>query len=142
MKNCYLLYGNENYIKDKKLKSIEAHTVDEANKLMNYNVFEGKTCNVGNLIDECETLPFLSEKKCIVVKNSQLFKTGRKDDTDKLATWIPNLPEYATLIFLENDIDRRNKLYKTISKIAVIEICECPNESGVRKIIEEIYGDD
>lgn len=122
IERCYLVHGEEEWIKNNLIKDIKAKVLDESAELMNYNVFEGKEVTVSAIIDMCETMPFFSEKKVVVVKNSGLFKVGKKDESEKLAEWIGNIPDYVVLLFCETEVDKRSKLYKQVkSKYALVE---------------------
>lgn len=111
---CYLLYGNELYLRNLYEKKLKSAILSEDMDAMNYDYFEEKDCNITNILDAAQTLPFLCEKRLIVVKNSGLFKKGRKDDTDKIAEYLKELPESTCILFSENEVDKRNKLFKQV----------------------------
>ena len=46
---------------------------------MNYHYFEGKNTIPEKLIDLAETMPFLAERRVIVVENSGFFKSAQDD---------------------------------------------------------------
>lgn len=107
-KPVYLIYGEEDFLKQsykKKLK--EAITGDDT---MNYNYFEGKGVDVGELISLADTMPFFSGKRLIILEDSGFFKGA----SEELAEYIPNIPETACLIFVENAVDKRGRLYKKV----------------------------
>lgn len=137
IKNCYLLYGEEEWIKNQWLSKIKNQTVGE-DDLMNFNLFEGKDIEVSKIMDTCETMPFFSPYKLVIVKESGLFKTGKKDETQNLLKWLQSLPEYVVLVFLEKEIDKRNGLYKWIhTRYEAIE-CNCPEENQLISIVTNL----
>ncbi len=115
LSRCYLIFGEEMYLKQQALKTIQEKTVSESD-LMNYTVFEGKEVTAEGVINASETLPFFSDHKLVVVKDGEFFKTGKKEETEKLSKWIKTLPEQTVLVFLEKEVDKRNGLYKSIKK--------------------------
>ncbi|ONI44346.1 DNA polymerase III subunit delta [Candidatus Epulonipiscium fishelsonii] len=131
----YLLYGTEEWIKNKRLNEIKANTLGETPDLMNYTYHEGNRCNIDAIISQCETMPFFSEYKLIVIKNSNLFKSGRKEDTEKLSEWLKNIPSYVVMVFAEYEIDKRNKLFKAINKEGTVESCDYPNTEEIYKLL-------
>ncbi|MEG0014367.1 MAG: DNA polymerase III subunit delta [Cellulosilyticaceae bacterium] len=134
IQKCYLIHGEEEWIKNNFIKDIKAKVLDESTELMNYNVFEGKEVTVLGITDVCETLPFFSEKKIVVVKNSGLFKTGKKDESEKLAEWIGDIPDFVVLLFCETEVDKRSKLYKQVKgKYALVE-AGYPGDEALVKI--------
>ncbi|MGL4800547.1 MAG: DNA polymerase III subunit delta [Cellulosilyticaceae bacterium] len=132
--NCYLLYGEETFVKDKLVKQIRERTVPE-DDMMNYSLFEGKEIDVNKLIDTGETMPFFATHKLVVVKDSGYFKTGKKDDSQKLLKWLETLPEYAVFVFVEKEIDKRNSLYKWVHTKQCAVACECPDEDELVNIL-------
>lgn len=107
-KPVYLIYGEEDFLKQsykKKLK--EVITGDDT---MNYNYFEGKGIDVGELISLADTMPFFSGKRLIILEDSGFFKGA----SEELAEYIPNIPETACLIFVESVVDKRGRLYKKV----------------------------
>ena len=102
---------------------------------MNYSYFEGKDIEVGNIIDISETMPFFAEQKLIVIKNSGYFKAGKKDDTQKLLDWLKVKPEYSLIVFVEQEVDKRNGLYKYIQKEFTALQGNTPNDEALIKII-------
>lgn len=114
--SIYLFYGEEEYLKKVYEKKIKNLVVSPGMEMMNLNVFEGKDFEIDFLIDTCETFPFMAEKRLIIIKNSQLFRAGRKDDTEKICAYLARLPESSCILFIEEEVDKRGKLYKTVQK--------------------------
>ena len=57
-KQAYLLYGEEAYLKQQyKHKLVQA--LNPEDDTMNFNHYEGRNIDVKELIDLCETMPFL-----------------------------------------------------------------------------------
>ena len=83
-KRCYLLYGDEDYLrkqyKDKLLKAL----VTEGDT-MNFNRYEGKDINIGEVIDQAETMPFFADKRVIYIEDSGLLKSGGEQLADYLS---------------------------------------------------------
>lgn len=111
LKNVYLLYGEERYLvrqyRDKLRKALIS-----PDDTMNFSAFEGDDVNVKEMIDLSETLPFFADRRVILIEDSKLFKKGG----DELAEYIENLPESTAFIFVEDEIDKRSKLFKAVSK--------------------------
>ena len=134
IKQTYLLYGEEEYLKNKWLKELQDATVSE-DDLMNYSLFEGKDIDVTKVMDVGETMPFFATHKLIIVKESGFFKTGKKEETQKLAKWIENIPDYVVIVFIEKEIDKRNGLYKAINSKKGALAFDCPEESDLMRLL-------
>lgn len=110
-KKVYLLYGEESFLKQsykKKLK--EAVAGDDT---MNYNYFEGKGLDVNELISLSDTMPFFSDKRLIIIENSGFFKTS----SEALADYLPMIPDTTCIVFVEDAVDKRNRLFKKVKEL-------------------------
>lgn len=119
----YLLYGTEGYLKKQyrdKLKKALTSAGDESamgavfsmDSNMNFNAFEGKDINPKEIIDLAETLPFFAERRVILIENSGFFKNA----CEELAEYLPQVAPSTYLIFVEEEVDKRSKMYKTMKK--------------------------
>ena len=110
-KKVYLLYGEESFLKQsykKKLK--EAVAGDDT---MNYNYFEGKGLDVNELISLSDTMPFFSDKRLIIIEDSGFFKTS----SEALADYLPMMPDTTCIVFVEDAVDKRNRLFKKVKEL-------------------------
>ncbi len=110
-KPVYLLFGEEAFLKQSYKKRLkEAIAGDDT---MNYNYFEGKGLDVKELISLSDTMPFFSEKRLILVEDSGFFKSA----SEELAEYLPNMPDTTCIVFVEEAVDKRNKLYKKVKDL-------------------------
>lgn len=121
-----LLYGEETYLIDTKLKKIKKQ-FGELVKGINYIQID--ETNVGELISDIETPAFGFEKKLIIAKSTGLFKKEKKTAkgqevalikvSNKIADYINEnidiINDSVELIFVE-DTAEKNNLYKAIEK--------------------------
>ena len=126
--SCYLFYGTEQYLKKYYTNFLKNTVLDTSDQTMNLDIFEGKKYSVSIILDSTETLPFLSQKRVVIIKESGLFQAGRKEDSEKMAEYIQNIPDTSCIIFVENEIDKRTKLYKSILKHGYVVEMNTPSE--------------
>ena len=107
-KQIYLLYGEEAFLKNSyKNRLKEAIIGDDT---MNFARFEGKGLDVDELIRLADTMPFFAERRLILIEDSGFFKTA----SDALAQYLPSMPDTTILLFVETEVDKRNRLYKKV----------------------------
>ena len=111
LKQVYLLYGEEAYLKRQYKERISRAIIPEL-KGMNYAYYEGKGIAIGEVIDQAETLPFFAESRLIVVENSGFFKST----SSELADYIKTMNETTYFLFVEIEVDKRNRLYKAVNE--------------------------
>ena len=123
LKNVYLLYGTEDYLKRQYRDKLK-HALVEPDDTMNFSAYEGKDIHPKELIDLSETLPFFKEKRMILVENSGFFKNS----CDDLAEYMSQVPESTCFVFVEEEVDKRSKLFKAASRAGSAVEFETPKE--------------
>ena len=110
----YLLYGQEDYLRllyRDKLREAILPPEDT----MNYSYFEGKDIDLGEVESIADTVPFFSEQRLILIENSGLFK--KQND---FADYLKTMPDTTKIIFVEAEVDKRNKLFKAVKKLGTV----------------------
>lgn len=113
----YIFQGDEKYLMDIALEEVIKTFLTKDLESINLSNLDGKTNDFGDLVSSCETLPFMSTKRVIVLKNPGVLveKDGVNEDMIK---FIENLGDHQILIVFDsnNDIKKNTKLYKSFSK--------------------------
>ena len=114
-KQAYLLYGDEAYLKQQyKHNLVKALNPD--GDTMNFNHYEGKGVDVKQLIDLCETMPFFADRRVILLEDTGFFK----NKSEELADYMKELPDYLCMVFVESEVDKRNRMYKEVKACGTI----------------------
>ena len=130
-KGAYLFYGEESYLKQQyKQKLLKGLMPQE--DTMNFSRFQGKGIQVREVIDLGETLPFLAERRVILLEDTGFFK----NKCEELADYLKELPDYLCLIFVEEEVDKRSRMYKAVKAAGrVTEFARQDEKSLVRWIL-------
>lgn len=110
-KKTYLLYGEEAYLKKQCRDNLTKAILPDGDT-MNYAYFEGKGTEPAKLIDLAETMPFFAERRLIVVENSGFFKNS----VPEFADYIKEMPDTACFLFVEEEVDKRGKMFKAVKE--------------------------
>lgn len=130
-KNIYLLYGEEAYLKNQYRRKLQDALISPDDTI-NLNLYEGKNISVKELIDQGETMPFFAERRLLVVEDSGFFKNA----SPELAEYLEHLPETTCFLFVEEEVDKRGKLFKTVkSKGRAVEFARQTEETLQRWIL-------
>jgi len=133
-KSVYLIYGSETYLKTNCKKKLKSSIVGD--DTMNYNYFEGKNINTKEVIDICETLPFFDDKRLVIMENTGFFKKSQEDITD----YIDEIPESTIIVFVEDEIDKRNRLYKKVKSNGYVCDISTQKESDLERWVLGLIG--
>ena len=126
MDNIYLIYGNENYLIEKKINEIITSNDIEKDNIIKYDLTE---VNVKEAIIDASTVSMFETKKLIICENCK-FLTGdnKKEvnhDLDILLNYINNPYSGTVLVFVVNNekLDERKKIVKELKKVCNVSIC-------------------
>lgn len=128
-KKVYLLCGEEDYLR--KQYRDRLRTALAGDDTMNCHYFEGKDVKPGEIIDLAETLPFLAERRVIIIENSGLFKKGG----ETLAEYMTGMSDTAYFVFAETEIDKRSRLYKAVKAAGRVTEFPVQDENTLRRWI-------
>ena len=117
VENVYLFYGPEAYIKKSALAALEKKVLMPGLESMNRTVMSAPSAQA--VIENCETLPMMSDYRLIIVQDCALLGSGKaKDETqdsELLLAYLPRVPETTCLVFdLGGGMDKRKKLSKAL----------------------------
>jgi DNA polymerase-3 subunit delta len=98
----YVFHGDDDLSQAETLEELQNRLGDRAMLELNTTRFEGAGLSLGALRHACDSMPFLSDKRLVIVTN--LF-TGAEAANRALAAellaYLPHLPETTRLVFLE-----------------------------------------
>lgn len=104
LKQAYLLCGEEAYLRRQYRDKVKKALMGDGD-LMNLNCFEGKGIVSEEVVDLAQTMPFLAERRVLVIENSGFFKRGG----EALAAYLANPAPTAFFVFVETEVDKRSQ---------------------------------
>lgn len=109
----YLFVGKEEYLKEQALHFLAKKIVNEQSKYFDYELFYAADTNANTVIDTVCTLPFMSSKKLVVVKNVDEWY---KKDKSVILEYLNNHAKTSCLVFTADEFDYKDSLYKKIEE--------------------------
>ncbi|QSX08339.1 DNA polymerase III subunit delta [Alkalibacter rhizosphaerae] len=117
----YLLCGEEYQISKMMAGNLKTHLIDPAFEQLNYIRFDEKTHTVQDIVAFSETMPFMSEKRMVLVAEGNLLHGSIPDqDADTLIQYIKTPNDATCLVFLSRKIDKKRKLTKALLEHGVV----------------------
>ena len=114
VQGAYLFEGVEENIKAATLQALRKAVLPEGLEELNETLMDAPQTDA--IIAACETLPFMADKRLIIVREHPAL-SGRADADERLVAYIPQVPESAVLVFLcRGKADARKKLYTAVKK--------------------------
>lgn len=127
-KNVYLIYGPEDYLRRQYRDKLKAAILPDGDT-MNYNYFEGKGLDVNEIMGLADTLPFFADYRLIILENTGFFSSAN----EAMAEYVKRVPESTILVFVEENADKRNKLFKTVSTVGYAANMASPDQETLVK---------
>ena len=118
--SIFLFHGEDNYSVSKKTNFWIKEFKNKHGGDINIDIIEAKSLNTKEFGTNLQAVPFLGEKRLVIVKN--YLKKGKADEQKKVAELIQKTPDHCILVFTEIEPpDKRLTLYKRLTKIAKVE---------------------
>ncbi|MEE8318903.1 MAG: DNA polymerase III subunit delta [Dehalococcoidales bacterium] len=129
----YLLFGEDDYSARQALDEIKKTVGDETALATNTAVLDGSQVTVEEIKRVSETVPFLAEKRLVIIngllgrfetrQGSGRKKTGagRRGEYQPLAECLANTPDFTSVVLLDGKTDPKNPLFKQLSGQATLK---------------------
>lgn len=120
LKPVYLFLGHENYLMNKAIDRLKNKYVSESLEALNYIVIDGRESDFDDILNACETLPFMSEKKIVVIRDiSRILENGHEDLGKEIGLYVEKLDDYLCLIIMDrsNNLKKTSSIYRRIKKL-------------------------
>lgn len=116
IKGAYLIYGEEEFLKDYYCDRIVELCTQEGPREFNFMKVNTDKLDNDAIAEFVVSMPFMSDRKILLLKNSGIFSKAN-DATKKFWTeTLDNLPDYMVIVFCESNIDKRSAIFKAIDK--------------------------
>ena len=145
----YLLYGGDEVSIEEALASLRAAVGPPDLRDVNITVFEASRVGFAELTATCATIPFLAEKRMVVVEG--LLSTfdrrapgtgarppqqaGSSSEWEGLAEFVPGMPETTDLVLVDGALGRTNPLLAKLRPLAEIKAFPMPAGRDLKKWI-------
>lgn len=140
MSNCYLFYGNEDYLKQFYAERICKVFVTEGSETFCLRKYDGKENTLDDVLEGAQSMPFMSEY-CVVVARDFPLDTLASDEKDKLIAFLENQPDTSITIFWMDGIEVQPKTSKwdwvvsNFTKYATVVNFEKPEGRNLLKLL-------
>jgi DNA polymerase-3 subunit delta len=131
----HVLIGEDDYSIHQALEEIKKSIGDPTALMSNTTILEGKTVTPERLRNACETVPFLAEKRLVIIEGllecfEVVGRGGRKKTTkpanepeeyQKITTSLKDLPPFTELVITGGSIRTSNPLLRELVKLTSIK---------------------
>lgn len=139
-----LVYGRELLLIDNLVDAFKNLAKDSMPDF-NLTIIDGQETNLESMVSAIETLPMMSDKRYVLVKDFELFQTKRRFFNDEaeseLIRIIEDMPDTALVLFASyGDIDtKKSRLYKAVSKLGDVLVMDKLDDMDLFKWCKEAF---
>ena len=144
----YIFCGqDEELIKDA-IKSLIKPYINNDFADLNYIRIDGNTVSSENVINACETMPFMGDKKVVSLFRANFLKDKTDSANEKvykeIKEYLKDVPDYTLLVMYyvfddKRDTPKKNKKLMALDKITTIVHCDKLKRDRFIKKVEEIF---
>ncbi len=126
----------EPFLAEQAIEKVVARCVDPSVKDLAYSAYYADETKVGEIILEAQTVPFLAERRVVLVRNAERF--GAESGMDAMLAYLESPCEMTILIMVAGSVDKRTKFFKACEKGAAIVECPALND---REALDWVRGE-
>lgn len=145
----YILTGQDDFSLNQTLEEIKRQVANESLFETSTTVLDGKQATLDQLRNVCETAPFFTGKRLVIIKGllehygtggksrrqSKSKRNNQKEQPDSIAAVLKNVPESTVLVLLEDKITGSNTLFNEIAEKAVVRSFPLLKDAQLRQWI-------
>ena len=140
----YILYGGDEVSLEETLASLKEDVGPPELRDANITTFSGAGLGLDELTATCDTVPFLTEKRMVVVRGllTTFERRGDGDSSSRksrsigewrgLADYLPGMPGTTDLVFVDSALDNSNPLLSGLRPLADVRTFPMPAGRGLR----------
>ena len=145
----YLLYGGDDLGVQECLTSMKENITPAETRDVNISVLDGTEVGLGELTAVCDTVPFLAERRMVVVRGL-LSRFERRftsraapsrepplEEWAALRDYLPRVPETTDLVFVDGLLRGSNSLLALVRPLAQVRAFPLPRAGELRQWVRQ-----
>ncbi len=144
---AYLLLGKESYLIQETLQLIIDAALHKEEMDFNLAQYDLSETALESAIEDAETLPFLGEKRVVILKNPHFLTSEKKKEkiehrVDKLEEYLKSPAPYTILVIVApyEKLDERKKVTKAVKKMTEVVEMNGFSEHETKKWMNVLAG--
>lgn len=146
----HVLIGEDSFSIRQALEEIKKGIGDPTVLAANTTIFDGQQVTLEQLRGACETVPFMAEKRLVIVegllgrfnpkgksgRKKTARRTGQPDDCQSIAGYVRQIPDFAELVLVDGKIGNQNPLLRKLAAGVSVKSFPLLKEPKLRQWIE------
>jgi len=133
----YLLFGENSYAIGQKVSALKAKFLEADPSGLNLLEMEGASLTWNDFTSAVMTLPFLAEKRLVIIKNL-LLENGDNELKKGIADHLDKIPASSIVFFVETGLpDGRSALFRALNKPKIAQEFKAPTARDFLNLLEQ-----
>ncbi len=111
LKPVYLIYGDEQLLLERAVRRLRTRLQEVADLDFNFDAFDGDAADVDAILAAANTLPFMSERRLVVVRDADKLPASA---LAALAEYAADPAEHTCLVLVARKIAKNTRLFKAV----------------------------
>ncbi len=119
---AYLVVGEDALKRSTVLERLRKRLAEHGDLSFNFDTFEGDTALGADIVSACNTMPFASGVRLVLVRNVDKLK---KADSEELIAYLKAPSEQTVLALEAEKLAKNTRLYKAVAAVGKSAVIDC-----------------
>ena len=119
---AYLISGEDELKREAVLKRLKARIAKLGDLSFNSDVFDGERASGDDIVAACNTMPFASEARLVLVSAADKLK---KNDAEALVAYLKSPSPTTVLALVADKLAKNTRLYKAVAALGKTAVIDC-----------------
>lgn len=136
LKPVYLIFGKEELLLERALRRLRDMVAAEGDPDFDFDTFSGENARADDVIAAANTLPFLSPRRLVIVRDADKMTA---DELGLLAGYAKDPSPVSTLVLVATSIARNTRIYKAIDALGGVSEYAAPTKSELPSWVSKLF---
>lgn len=130
----YIFHGPDDFTRNETIVALQAAMGDPSLADLNMTVLEGRDTTLGEIRHNTDSMPFMADKRLVVVKGYISAIKGKSSEVEALVDYLGHVPATTDFVLVETDIlDKRSPVLKAAAAAnATVTVFAGPNRNNLQ----------
>ena len=135
-KPVYLIVAEQEMLLNQAVDSLKSSVAEVADLDFNLETFEGESVNADDVVAACNTLPFVSERRLVIVRGVDKLS---KDAAETLVRYAEDPSPTTILALVGKKLAKNTRLYKAVDKLGGVIERKTPDAREFPRLVQDMF---
>jgi len=138
LKPVYLIHGPEDLLLEQAVERLKKRLAEVADLDYNLSMFDGDTADADAIVAAANTLPFMSERRLVIVRRADRMST---DALNALAAYAADPNTDTVLVLVAAKLAKNLRIYKAIDALGGVWEFKPPSKKDYPRTVIEMFAE-